>query len=141
MDTHTQKLCDMYNTVLKEFSCRKLPCFFKFHREKSPLVKLLHGIFPSSKSPPENCPVLISMLFFTVAEKDRNYVDLQNYTKIILQYAKIILYIRGGSRTAAASKVELFVIIVNGSKPLTIITKSSTLDVAAVLDPPLYIQK
>ena len=44
---------------------------------------------------------------------------------------------RGGSRTAATSKVELFVIIVNGWKPLTIITKRSTLDVAAVLDPPL----
>ena len=44
---------------------------------------------------------------------------------------------RGGSRTAATSKVELFVIIVNGWKPLTIITKSSILDVAAVLDPPL----
>ena len=36
---------------------------------------------------------------------------------------------------AAISKVELFVIIVNGLQPLTIITKSSTLDVAAVLDP------
>ena len=44
---------------------------------------------------------------------------------------------RGGSRTAATSKVELFVIIVNGWKPLTIIKKSSTLHVAAVLDPPL----
>ena len=44
---------------------------------------------------------------------------------------------RGGSRTAATSKVELCVIIVNGWNPLTIITKSSTLDVAAVLDPPL----
>ena len=42
----------------------------------------------------------------------------------------------GGSRTAATSKEELLVIIVNGWKPLTIITKSSTLDVAAVLDPP-----
>ena len=41
----------------------------------------------------------------------------------------------GGSRTAATFKVELFVIIVNRWKPLTIITKSSTLDVAAVLDP------
>ena len=39
--------------------------------------------------------------------------------------------------TAGAFKVELFVIIVNGFQPLTIITKSSTLDVAAVLDPPL----
>ena len=44
---------------------------------------------------------------------------------------------RGGSRTAATSRVELFVIIVNGWKSLTIITKSSTLDVAAVSDPPL----
>ena len=35
------------------------------------------------------------------------------------------------------SKVELFVIIVNGFQPLTIITKSSTLDAEAVLDPPL----
>ena len=43
----------------------------------------------------------------------------------------------GGSRTAATSKVEFFVIIVNDVQSLTIITKSSTLDVAAVLDPPL----
>ena len=45
------------------------------------------------------------------------------------------------SRTAATSKMEYFVIIVNGWKPLTIITKSSILDVAAVLDPPLHISK
>ena len=44
---------------------------------------------------------------------------------------------RGGSRTAATSKIECFVIIVNGWKPLTIITKHSILDVAAALDPPL----
>ena len=44
---------------------------------------------------------------------------------------------RGGSRTAATSKVELFVIIVNGFQPLTIIRKGSTLDFAAALDPPL----
>ena len=44
---------------------------------------------------------------------------------------------RGGSWTAATSKMELFVIIVNGWKPLTIITKCSILDVVAVLDPPL----
>ena len=42
--------------------------------------------------------------------------------------------LRGGSRTAATSKLELFVIIVNGFKPLTIIIKNSTLDFAAVLD-------
>ena len=44
---------------------------------------------------------------------------------------------RSGSRTAATSKMERFVIIVNGWKPLTIITKCSILDIAAVLDPPL----
>ena len=44
---------------------------------------------------------------------------------------------RGGSRAAATSKMELFAIIVNGWKPLTIIAKSSILDVAAILDPPL----
>ena len=44
---------------------------------------------------------------------------------------------RGGSRTAAIYKIERFVIIVNGFQPLTIITKCSILDVAAVLDPPL----
>ena len=43
----------------------------------------------------------------------------------------------GGSRTAATSKMERFVIIVNGWKPLTIITKHSILDVTAVLDPSL----
>ena len=53
---------------------------------------------------------------------------------------------RGGSRTAATSKMECFVVIVNDLKPLTvitkhsslkplvIITKHSTLDVAAALD-------
>ena len=46
--------------------------------------------------------------------------------------------VRGRSRTAAISKVELFVIIVN-NHPLSIITKSSNLDVAAVLDPLLIV--
>ena len=43
--------------------------------------------------------------------------------------------IRGGSGAAAISKMEHFVIIVNGFQPLTIITKYSILDVAAALDP------
>ena len=42
---------------------------------------------------------------------------------------------RGQSKTAAASKMERFVIIVNRWKALTIITKRSISDVAAVLDP------
>ena len=47
--------------------------------------------------------------------------------------------IRGGSRTAAASKMELFVIIVNGFQPLTIITNCSILDAAAVRSPLMVI--
>ena len=43
------------------------------------------------------------------------------------------IFSRGGSRAAATSKMECFV-----KKPLTIITKHSILDVAAVLDPPLF---
>ena len=41
--------------------------------------------------------------------------------------------LRGGSRTAATSKMECFVM------PLTIITRHSILNVAAVLDPPLLL--
>ena len=48
---------------------------------------------------------------------------------------------RGWSRAAATSKMEHFAIIVNGWKPLTIITKYSLLDVAAALDPPLTVVK
>ena len=45
---------------------------------------------------------------------------------------------RGGSRVTATSKMEPFVMIVNGFRPLTIITKRSISDVAAALDPPLF---
>ena len=41
------------------------------------------------------------------------------------------------SRAAATSKMERFLIIVNGWKLLTIITKRSILDVAAAVEPPL----
>ena len=44
---------------------------------------------------------------------------------------------RGGSRTAATSKMEHFLIIVNGFQQLAIMTKSSILNVATVLDPSL----
>ena len=53
-------------------------------------------------------------------------------------YFKFYTSLRGGSRVAAASKMEGFVIIVQGWKPLTIITKHSILNVAAALDPPLW---
>ena len=44
---------------------------------------------------------------------------------------------RGGSRAAARSKMERFVIIVIDFQLLTIITKRSIFDVTAVLDLPL----
>ena len=47
---------------------------------------------------------------------------------------------KGGSRTAATSKMDRFMIIVNGWKPLTIIGKHSILDVEAVLDHPLLLK-
>ena len=51
---------------------------------------------------------------------------------------KTILY-RGECRAAATSKMERFVVIVNGWKPLNIITKQSILDLAQALDPPLVV--
>ena len=53
---------------------------------------------------------------------------------MLKRFRCICLY-RGGYWPAATSKVELLVIIVNGFQPLTLITKSSTLNVAVVLDP------
>ena len=66
---------------------------------------------------------------------DTSYWSFQMVLDRIILFCYICC--RGGSRTAATSKVELFVIIVNGWKLLTLITKSSTLDAAAVLDPAL----
>ena len=43
---------------------------------------------------------------------------------ICLYFSYPAYYLRGGSRTAAISKVEHFVIIVNGWKSLTVITKA-----------------
>ena len=61
-----------------------------------------------------------------------HYTNVKNATSICTKNG-----CRGGSRAAATSKMERFVIIVNGFQPLTIITKRSILDVAAALDPPL----
>ena len=78
------------------------------------------------------------------ASLDRESLDRvsQNSTmqiKILIKLYYLIFQVitRGGSRAAAISKIECFVIIVNGFQPLTIITKHSILDVTATLDPPL----
>ena len=48
----------------------------------------------------------------------------------------VVIY-KGGSRTVATPKMERFVIVVHGFQSLSIITKRSIFDVAAVLDPHL----
>ena len=65
-----------------------------------------------------------------------------HYTKLIESKYAAIRLVRGGSRAAATSKMEMecFLIIVNGFQPLTIITKHSILDVAASLDPPVLVK-
>ena len=65
------------------------------------------------------------------------------FDEVFLEFFYHVMFVlmgslcRGGSRTAATYKVNRVLIIVNGWKPLTIITKRSILNVAAVLDPPL----
>ena len=65
-----------------------------------------------------------------------NIILITNIKKRTKSYRRVIVT-RGGTRAAATSKMARFVIIVNGFQLLTIITKRSSLDVAAVLDPPL----
>ena len=55
--------------------------------------------------------------------------------KIIVQNTNAAC--RGGSRAAATSQMECFMIIVNDFQPLTITTEHSILDVAAALDRPV----
>ena len=61
--------------------------------------------------------------------------------KLIEYFYQGIKKLTGRSRAAGTSKTECFVIIVNGWKPLTIITNHSILDVAATLDPLLIMGK
>ena len=76
----------------------------------------------------------------------KNVYDWQSLKKFIClkyliletPYTFFSILSRGGSRAAATFKMERFTIIVNGWKPLTIITKHSILDVTAALDPPLF---
>ena len=88
------------------------------HGRKQATVRQIHCMYP-----------YILNMYFCVFCILRHQMGSSN-NKILLP--------RGGSRTAATSKMEHFVIIVNGWKPLTVITKSSILNVAAVLDPPLH---
>ena len=61
------------------------------------------------------------------------------FIRKVLRTNQLGTSIRGGSETAATSKMQHFVIIVNDWQLFAISTKRSILDVAAVLDPPLSI--
>ena len=74
-----------------------------------------------------------SLCFFLKSLRTRHSTLDTLFRIIIAFYNKIS---RGGSRTAATSKMKHFVILINGWKPL-IITKCSILNVAAFLDSPL----
>ena len=80
-----------------------------------------------------------SSFFLNILTETRN-ICFKNFK---ISYLLLFhFFIRGGSRAAAISKMNCFVIIVNGWKPLTIITKRFMLHVAAALDPPLlYVMK
>ena len=126
------------NGVTKWFECYLSKRMFSVHVENSFSDKaiIICGVPKGS--------ILGPMLFLLYVNDMVQAVncDILLYaddTGLIFQH-KDINIIRGGSRTAATSKMERFVIIVNGWKPLTIITKRSILDVAAVLDPPLIIE-
>ena len=83
--------------------------------------------------------IIKSVLMWIISRQNtiNTWFDIINI-KSRLQLQISSTHTRDGSRAAATSKMECFVTIVNGFQPLTIITKYSILDVAAVLDPPLH---
>ena len=50
----------------------------------------------------------------------------------------IFIIIRSESRTLAGSEVEFFLIIVDGFQPFALVIKNSMLDLAGLLDLPLF---
>ena len=85
---------------------------------------------------------IVNEFFYVINCLKINRVTIFRAKCLRIVTLKVLLTIcRGGSRTAATSNMEHFVIIVNGFQPLSIITKRSILDVAAVLGPVLNQRK
>ena len=108
--------------------------------KKTTLLENVHGVLYINKTSKLSAKWCIIHLFMAALF----YLEM----KVMFEIFKYIpfsrnvmlnLLFRGGFSAAATSKMERFVIIVNGWKPLTIITKRSILDVAAALDPPLLL--
>ena len=79
----------------------------------------------------------------TASYKRKNCLKAIHHLRkwVMKKHLRTAIFSRGGSRTAATPKMKHFAIKVNGWKSLTIITKSSILDVAAALDAPLVPQE
>ena len=111
-----------------------VPCMICFERSRNSIVHKSFIIY-----------FLLSRLFLCLSIcflKENICLIFESFADVSLvssvQLSNYGATCRGGwSRAAATSKMERFVIIVNGWQPLTIITKCSILDVAAALDPPL----
>ena len=79
--------------------------------------------------------LILSKIWFSIFSYAKRLDDIKNNEKwVVNSTAKRMIATRGRFRTAATSKIKHFVIIINGWKPLTTITKCSILDVAVVLD-------
>ena len=83
------------------------------------------------------CKFFYAIQFLKIKKLDSIHIDRVGL--LIQKEIQDLLKInhRDRSRAAETSKMERFVKIVNGWRPLTIITKRSILDVVAALDPPL----
>ena len=123
-------LCHPNNKLLN-FHYKLLPnvldlnkMLFKFGNIGSPLYSL--------------CSLKDGLPYYLFYEcSNTNYLFIVVFNSLDIPLITSQSHRRGGSRTAATSKMEHFVIIVNGWKPLTVTTKNFILDFGAVLDPPL----
>ena len=83
--------------------------------------------------------ILQSLGFVIQVEKlGQPIKEILLHLKPVKDFYDYTTFARVGSKTAATWKMERFVMIVYGWKPLTINTKRSILDVAGVLGPPLF---
>ena len=84
----------------------------------------------------------IEKLISTLDQDSQAAIDWFKINEMIVNPDKFqAIVVRDGSKAAATSMMERFVIIVNDFQPLTITKKRPILNVAAVLDPPLVVKK
>ena len=112
------------------FSRRYLTTFSRWLILQKALSLILEWVY--------NTPFVYFMYFLSLAIFC--LLIMSHLSFVFTQMFNRLTSLRDGSRAAALSKMERFVIKVNGFQPLTIITKRSILVVAAALDPPLSLK-